>query len=107
MEFHKPKPVHNWRDLFKEIGIIVIGVSIALAAEQMVEYFHWRNEVSIARKALQDEIISIDRFYIRRIGLAPCEAKQEQEGDRSPYVHLDGVNDREYEVDRKTQFQQW
>jgi len=79
MEFHKPKPIHSWRDLFKEIGIIVMGVSIALAAEQMVEYFHWRNEVSIARKALQDEIISIDRFYIRRIGLAPCEAKQEQE----------------------------
>jgi hypothetical protein len=32
MDIHKPKPIHNWRDLIKEIGVIVIGVCIALAA---------------------------------------------------------------------------
>ena len=33
MDIHKPKPVHNWRELLTEIGTIVIGVLIALAAE--------------------------------------------------------------------------
>jgi len=36
MEIHKPKPIHNWREFLKEVGIIVLGVGIALAAEQAV-----------------------------------------------------------------------
>ena len=32
MEIHKPKPIHNWRDFIKEVGTIVLGVSIALGA---------------------------------------------------------------------------
>ena len=42
MDVHKPKPIHGWRDLVKEIGVIVIGVAIALAGEQGVEWLHWR-----------------------------------------------------------------
>jgi imidazolonepropionase-like amidohydrolase len=34
MEIHKPKPIHNWREFLKEVGIIVLGVSIAVVAEQ-------------------------------------------------------------------------
>lgn len=34
---HKSHPIHDWREFLKEIGIIVIGVLIALAAEQGVE----------------------------------------------------------------------
>jgi hypothetical protein len=79
MDIHKPKPIRNWRELLTEIGTIVLGVSIALAAEQMVEYFHWRHEVALAREALRDEISSIDRFYVRRIAIAPCVARQERE----------------------------
>src|SRR6185437_9249744 len=33
VEIHKPKPVHNWREFLTEIGVVVIGVCIALAAE--------------------------------------------------------------------------
>jgi N-acyl homoserine lactone hydrolase len=32
MEIHKPKPVHSWRELLTEIGVVAIGVAIALAA---------------------------------------------------------------------------
>jgi hypothetical protein len=79
MDLHKPKPVRSWRELLTEIGVIVLSVCIALTAEQVVEWVHWRNEVSVARKALQEEITSIDAFYVRRIAIAPCAAKQEQE----------------------------
>jgi hypothetical protein len=47
VEFHKPKPVHNWRELLTEIGVVVIGVCIALAAEQAVEWWHWRGRLCI------------------------------------------------------------
>src|SRR3954469_1694965 len=81
MDLHKPKPIRSWRELLTEIGVIVLSVCIALAAEQAVEWVHWRNEVSVARKALQEEITAIDRFYVRRTGNAPCAAKQEQEAE--------------------------
>ncbi|MBV9549478.1 MAG: hypothetical protein JO256_07375 [Alphaproteobacteria bacterium] len=79
MEIHKPKPIHNWREFLKEYAIIVLGVATALAAEQAVEWLHWQSEVGAARKALREEIATIDGFYLRRIAIAPCIAKQEQE----------------------------
>lgn len=52
MHFHLPKPMHGWREFAGEIAIIVIGVSIALGAEQIVENVHWREEVEATRDAL-------------------------------------------------------
>jgi hypothetical protein len=56
MEFHKPKPIHDWRELLTEIGVIVIGVAIALAAEQGVEWLHWRQQVSDAKEVIATEL---------------------------------------------------
>ena len=33
MEVHKAKPIHRWRDVLKEWGIIVLGVLTALAID--------------------------------------------------------------------------
>ncbi len=56
MDIHRPKSLENWRDLAKEVGVIVIGVCIALLGEQAVEWLHWRNEVADTRDALNVEI---------------------------------------------------
>jgi hypothetical protein len=56
MHFHLPKPLHGWRELVGEIGIIVVGVLIALAAEQAVGWFHGREEVAQLRAALRAEL---------------------------------------------------
>jgi hypothetical protein len=72
MEIHKPKPVHNWREFLKEVGIIVLGVSIALSAEQTVEYFHWRHEVELGRNAIAGEITAHNEWYRFRVAIAPC-----------------------------------
>ena len=53
---HKPKPVHNWRELLTEIGVVVISVCIALAAEQAVEYLHWRDKTAFATAQIQSEL---------------------------------------------------
>jgi hypothetical protein len=42
MDIHKPKPWHGVREFAKEIGTIVIGVLIAIAAEQAAEALHHR-----------------------------------------------------------------
>lgn len=66
MHFHLPKPLHGWREFTGEVGIIVIGVLIALAAEQFVETAHWRSEVGEARDALGYELAdSVGEGYER------------------------------------------
>jgi hypothetical protein len=52
MHFHLPKPLHGWREFAGEVGIIVIGVLIALGAEQVVEELHWHSAVDDERRAL-------------------------------------------------------
>src|SRR5690242_1076695 len=60
MHFRLPKPMHGWREFAGEVGIIVIGVLIALGAEQAVESIHWRASVSQMRQAMRSEL-GIDR----------------------------------------------
>jgi hypothetical protein len=56
MHVHLPKPLHGWRALLGEIGIIVVGVLIALSAEQLVQSFHEREDVAQLRAALRAEL---------------------------------------------------
>jgi hypothetical protein len=56
MHFHLPKPLHGWREFAGEVGNIVVGVLIALGAEQVVQELHWHNAVSTQREALHAEI---------------------------------------------------
>lgn len=37
VDIHKPKPVHSIREFLSEIGVIVVGIAIALTGEQLVE----------------------------------------------------------------------
>ncbi len=38
MHVHLPRPLHGWRELVGEVGVIVLGVLIALGAGQIVEW---------------------------------------------------------------------
>ena len=54
MDIHKPKVVHSLRELAIEIGVIVIGVVIALGAEQAVEAWHWHDQAQDGQAALKE-----------------------------------------------------
>ena len=56
MLFHLPKPLHGWREFAGEVGIIVIGVLIALGAQQLVEAANWRRDVADFRDSVRSEI---------------------------------------------------
>jgi hypothetical protein len=56
MHVHLPKPLHGWRVFSGEVGIIVVGVLIALAAEQMVGWAHERGDIAQLRGALRSEL---------------------------------------------------
>jgi len=50
------RPPHGWREFAGEVGIIVIGVLIALGAEQLVNTAHWRQQVETFRQAVHSEL---------------------------------------------------
>ena len=57
MDVGKPKAAHSWGELINEIGVIVLGVLIALAASQGVELLRWRQQVNAAREAIRGELL--------------------------------------------------
>ena len=72
MHFHIPKPLHGWREFGGEVGIIVLGVLIALAAEQMLETIHGDAQVGEFRRAVNDELAYDLGSYKQRLMLGPC-----------------------------------
>ena len=74
MHFHLPKPLHGWRAFAGEVGIIVVGVLIALGAEQMVEAWHWRDKVRVAERSLDFELnVQLDNAE-GAVALSRCSA---------------------------------
>jgi hypothetical protein len=69
---HKHKPVHSWRELLTEVGVVVIGVGIALAAEQAVEWVHWHNRVIEARGVIGNELVQVMIQGIERVRAENC-----------------------------------
>lgn len=56
MHIHRPKPLHGAREIAVEVGVIVVGVIIALLAEQAVQTLDWAHKVGVANAAMTQEI---------------------------------------------------
>jgi hypothetical protein len=56
MHVRLPKPLHGWRAFAGEVGIIVLGVIIALAFGQVAEAWQWHQEVGTTRKSIHREM---------------------------------------------------
>ncbi|HVI06153.1 MAG TPA: hypothetical protein VM711_08705 [Sphingomicrobium sp.] len=72
MHFHLPKPLHGWREFAGEVGIIVIGVLIALSAEQVVQSWHWRGEVRETNSRLRKDMGYDLAVAYERFAIDPC-----------------------------------
>ena len=75
MEIHRPKPIGDWRDFIKEVGIIVLGVLIALGAEEALSDFHWRQEVEIVQDSLDDELSDSLFNALERVKITECQRR--------------------------------
>ena len=56
MPIKLPTPLNGWRVFAGEVGVIVLGVLIALGAQQAVDTIQWRKEVRLTEDALTIEI---------------------------------------------------
>ena len=76
MHVHLPKPLHGWRELAGEVGIIVLGVLIALGFEQVAEAVRWRNEIGHFRTAVDHELGRNLGLYHYIMQQRPCVAQR-------------------------------
>jgi hypothetical protein len=75
MHVELPKPLHGWRAFAGEVGVIVLGVLIALGAQQLVESLNWHEKVGAAVADMNNELGSGDgpEAY-ERLALHDCVA---------------------------------
>jgi hypothetical protein len=72
MQFRLPKPLHGWRAFFGEVGVIVLGVLIALGATQLVDAWQWRQQIKQADEAFSFELeAAVQNAYVR-LAIEPC-----------------------------------
>ena len=76
MHVHLPKPLNGWREFAGEVGIIVLGVLIALGAQQVAESIHQRGEVEQTRKALDAELAHNLGAFDDRQALQSCARRR-------------------------------
>jgi hypothetical protein len=81
MDIRKPNPIRDWREFLKEVGIIVLGVCIALAAEQAVETWHKHERASEARDSIHAEIARNLNYMGLRSANEPCVSRRLDEVD--------------------------
>jgi hypothetical protein len=75
LETHSPKPIHSWRDFLKEVAIIVLGVVIALSADEAVDAYNWHKDVGIVEDSLDDELSDALFAAHERIQIADCQRR--------------------------------
>lgn len=82
MHFHLPKPLHGWRAFFGEVGIIVLGVLIALGAEQAVDAWRWNQRVAVVRSSIMQELANDRARWEVDLAWAPCALREIEQVDR-------------------------
>lgn len=74
-----PSPLNGWRVFAGEVGVIVLGVLLALGAQQLVEDIQMRAEVREFRKTIDHEIgLNLFVYDVRSQGSA-CNEKRIRE----------------------------
>lgn len=68
----KVRPPHGWDAVAWELGIVVLGVLIALGAQQAVESWQWRQEVRAERASLLEEASDGLAVIANRNAQVPC-----------------------------------
>jgi hypothetical protein len=101
MDIHLPKPIHGWRAFIGEVGVIVLGVLIALGFGQLAETIHERTIAAEARDAVRAEVRENIWWLEYRAKREPCIRRKlaqlddllarARRGEPTPLVHRIGV----------------
>lgn len=69
-------PSMGWPAFWSEILIVVLGVVIALAANEAVQEWNWRNKVNEAEGRLKPDLDALLKWYAEAVAAQPCVEAQ-------------------------------
>jgi len=72
MHVELPKPLHGWREFAGEVGVVLLGVLLALVAQQLVQDWQWRDDVRDADRRMIAELSVDVAFAYDRFAIDPC-----------------------------------
>lgn len=72
MRVKLPTPIHGWRVLAGEMGVIVASVMIALGAQQLVERREWSQRAAASDDAIKEELARAAGYSFERRIIQPC-----------------------------------
>ena len=91
------KPINSWPGFVGEIAIIVIGVLIALSAEEIVQRLNWKEQVSQARASLDAQLLESQFAALERVADSKCDIRKLDRldsliaGKKVPEMDLSGL----------------
>lgn len=91
MRIRLPTPLKGWRVFIGEVGTILLGVLLALGAQELVQSRHWKREVDETRKALDAELARDLAAFDYRFSQRPCIAERLSELRRWADSHRSGT----------------
>ncbi|HWR95715.1 MAG TPA: hypothetical protein VN248_03195 [Arenimonas sp.] len=69
-------PAMGWKAFWSEIVIVVLGVVIALAANEAVQNWSWQNKVRDGEVRLQSDLSYVFTVAAEQVVIAPCAEAQ-------------------------------
>jgi hypothetical protein len=72
---HLPKPPGSWREFLIEVAVIVLGVGVALGAEELVSDYHANKEVAVVQQSLDEELDDSLFASLERIKYVDCQMR--------------------------------
>ena len=72
---HLPKPPGSWREFLIEVAVIVLGVGVALGAEELVSDYHANKEVAVVQQSLDEELDDSLFASLEQIKYADCQMR--------------------------------
>lgn len=72
MKFRLPRPVNGWRRFLGEVGVIMLGVLLALSADQIAKALNDAHDVREAKAVLALELGEAEGQAAVRVKMSPC-----------------------------------
>jgi hypothetical protein len=84
------RPAHGWRDFATEVAIVIVGVLLALGAQQLVDSWRTESDVADFRAALNVELAQNLGSFEGRIAQSPCLVRRLDQLDAWQRAWRDG-----------------
>lgn len=69
-------PPQGWAALRWEVGVVFVGIVLALLAQQLADTLYWREQAAQVKRAIESELLEHEVDSFERLAVQPCLTRQ-------------------------------